>query len=261
MKATEIAIDVEDPYAHFRASARASSPPVKAAAGTTPNDDGHEFSEEEVEEFKPHRREFPPCILFLDSLRCHRKKKFSDMIRDYLECEWKARFNQEQPAKAEKSENDTTSDGTIDRPASVDDDDEDASKSVSFVTSFDRECIRLIEPNVSVCVSVSGGDSSCLMNRSTCFQIPRQSNSSDCGVFLLMYAMEIVRRFPGGLTQEDAEANLSASLSPDMFGDEHVLEFREYLHQLIFCLRSLQERGITEDSVKDEGLEWFTSDR
>lgn len=91
-------------------------------------------------------------------------------------------------------------------------------------------------------------------------QIPRQSNSSDCGVFLLMYAAEVVRRFPAGVTREDLETNLSTSLTPDMFDAENVREFRDYVHQLLFCLRALQRRGLREDLVKDEQLEWFSID-
>lgn len=48
--------------------------------------------EEEMEFSRHHRLESPPCILFMDSLRCHRKKKFAAMIREYLECEWNSRF-------------------------------------------------------------------------------------------------------------------------------------------------------------------------
>lgn len=75
-----------------------------------------------------------------------------------------------------------------------------------------------------------------------------------------MYAAEVVRRFPAGVTREDLETNLSTSLTPDMFDAEHVREFRDYVHQLIFCLRALQKRDQNEGLVKDEQLEWFTID-
>lgn len=92
-------------------------------------------------------------------------------------------------------------------------------------------------------------------------QIPLQTNSSDCGVFLLMYAAEVARRFPAGITQEDIETKFSTTLTAEMFDGDHVLEFRDYLHQLIFCLQSLQKRGLSEAHVKDEELETFTIDR
>lgn len=84
-----------------------------------------------------------------------------------------------------------------------------------------------------------------------------QTNSSDCGVFLLMYAAEVARRFPGGVTREDVESAFGASLTAAMFDLEHVQEFREYLHQLVFCLHALQMRGLSEDLVAAEELERF----
>lgn len=91
-------------------------------------------------------------------------------------------------------------------------------------------------------------------------QIPLQSNSSDCGVFLLMYAALIVRSFPAGVTREDLESNLTSTLTPTVFKDEHVLEFREYLQQLLFSLQFLERHGLPEEKVKDEELEVFTID-
>ncbi|KAG6615357.1 Sentrin-specific protease 7 [Phytophthora cinnamomi] len=107
----------------------------------------------------------------------------------------------------------------------------------TIVTSFDSEGIGLLEPNV-----------------------PLQSNSSDCGVFLLMYAALIVGHFPAGVTREDLESNLTSTLKPTMFKDEHVLEFREYLQQLIFSLQFLEKHGLPEEKVKEEELEVFNID-
>lgn len=87
-----------------------------------------------------------------------------------------------------------------------------------------------------------------------------QTNSSDCGVFLLMYAAEVARRFPAGITREDVDTRFAATLTADMFDLSHVQEFRDYLHQLIFCLHSLQKRGLSEEYVKDEELDTFTID-
>lgn len=176
-----------------------------------------EVEEEEVQSFQEDRLANPPCLLFLDSLRCHRKKKFTKMLRDYLECEWKARY----AASA----------------VSVSKDEEKLDPNESIVTMFDSESIGLLEPN-----------------------IPLQSNSSDCGVFLLMYAASIVHCFPAGVTREDLDNNLTSSLTPTMFRDEHVLEFREYLQQLLFSLQFLETHGISEEKVKDEELEMFTID-
>ncbi|KUF68632.1 Sentrin-specific protease 7 [Phytophthora nicotianae] len=177
-----------------------------------------EIEEEEVLSCQEDRLAYPPCLLFLDSLRCHRKKKFTKMLRDYLECEWKARYASSAAANVSKTE-----DGVDEKE--------------SIVTMFDSESIGLLEPN-----------------------IPLQSNSSDCGVFLLMYAASIVHCFPAGVTREDLENNLTSSLTPTMFRDEHVLEFREYLQQLLFSLQFLEKHGIPEEKVKDEELEMFTID-
>ncbi|KAG6961074.1 hypothetical protein JG687_00007883 [Phytophthora cactorum] len=189
-----------------------------SAVGNDGDSAEEEIEEEEVRSCQEDRLAYPPCLLFLDSLRCHRKKKFTKMLRDYLECEWKARY---------------ASSAAVNVPKTEDGVDEE----VPIVTLFDSESIGLLEPN-----------------------IPLQSNSSDCGVFLLMYAASIVHRFPAGVTREDLENNLTSSLTPDMFRDEHVLEFREYLQQLLFSLQFLEKHGIPEEKVKDEELEMFTID-
>jgi hypothetical protein len=75
-----------------------------------------------------------------------------------------------------------------------------------------------------------------------------------------MYAASIVRRFPIGVNRDAAESNLSSTLTPDMFRDEHVLEFREYLQQLLFSLQFLEKHGLPEQRVKEEGLESFVID-
>ncbi|TDH71378.1 hypothetical protein CCR75_002714 [Bremia lactucae] len=187
----------------------------EGACGTVDGDTAELL--EEVLECKQERLANPPCLLFLDSLRCHRKKKFTKLLRHYLECEWKARY-------ASSAESGSTHDDRFD-------------KDEATVTFFDSESIRLLEPN-----------------------IPLQSNSSDCGVYLLMYAASIVHHFPAGVTRENLENNLTSTLTSGMFQDEHVLEFREYLHQLLFCLQFFANNGISEDKIKDEELETFEID-
>ncbi|KAE9138484.1 hypothetical protein PF005_g14719 [Phytophthora fragariae] len=181
------------------------------------------IEEEELQSCLEDRLTNPPCLLFLDSLRCHRKKKFAKMLRNYLECEWKARFASSAVGSVpkEKTAGDTSA----------------VKEEETIVTSFDSEGIGLLEPN-----------------------IPLQSNSSDCGVFLLMYAASIVRLFPAGVRHEDQDSNLKSTLTSTMFRDEHVLEFREYLHQLLFSLQFLERHGLPEEKVKEEELEVFTID-
>ncbi|RLN47548.1 hypothetical protein BBJ28_00014268 [Nothophytophthora sp. Chile5] len=220
-------VDLVDNFSYFRKDGVVD---VDVENGSAPDavegDDDHPKTEEEVDVEEIEEEELPlcqearlvhpPCLLFLDSLRCHRKKKFTNMLRNYLECEWKARF----------ASSETDDAGGAGAPTDV---------AETIVTSFDADSIGLLEPN-----------------------IPLQSNSSDCGVFLLMYAAAIVRQFPAGVSREDLESHLASTLTPDMFGDEHVLEFRDYLQQLLFCLQSLQERGLSEIHVRDEELEAFT---
>ncbi|KAL7997816.1 putative Ulp1 protease family catalytic domain, papain-like cysteine peptidase superfamily [Plasmopara halstedii] len=192
---------------------------IEENAMSAPENDvlGKNCEEEELQASKDDRLANPPCLLFLDSLRCHRKKKFTEMLRDYFECEWKARY--------------ASSAGIV--SGSYDGFVEDE----SIVSVFDSGSIILCEPN-----------------------IPLQRNSSDCGVFLLMYAALIVHNFPTGVTRKDLENNLAPTLTSDMFQDEHIEEFREYLQQLLFCLQFLEKHGLSEDQVKDEGLEFFTID-
>lgn len=82
--------------------------------------------EEEMEFSRQHRLESPPCILFMDSLRCHRKKKFAAMIRDYLVCEWNSRFMIQNESNNGNDE-----------------------ETVPTAASFDANCLDCIEPEVS----------------------------------------------------------------------------------------------------------------
>ena len=74
---------------------------------------------------------------------------------------------------------------------------------------------------------------------------------------MLLYAVEIVRRFPAGLAAEHLASKLTCTLSKEMFFNEHVQEFRDYLVQLLYALHSLQERGMSEDQIKKEELDNF----
>jgi Ulp1 family protease len=91
-----------------------------------------EVQEEELQSCREDRLANPPCLLFLDSLRCHRKKKFTKMLRGYLECEWKARF----ASSADDQKPRTTVDA------------DGVEEEESLVTVFDSESISLLEPNV-----------------------------------------------------------------------------------------------------------------
>ncbi|TMW65566.1 hypothetical protein Poli38472_008208 [Pythium oligandrum] len=178
--------------------------------------DSEEF--EELEWSSVQRSDYPPCILFLDSLRCHQKKKICSLLRRYLEFEYKIR-HPEKPSQLDLTED--SSDTTQEE----------------VVKTFDAETFKIIEP-----------------------AIPLQENSSDCGVFLLMYTAQILKRFPVGVRHEDLATNLSSSMSKGMFDHDHVRDFRDYLHQLIFTLHKLHQRGLSESHVKDEGLEDFVID-
>ncbi|GMF25634.1 unnamed protein product [Phytophthora fragariaefolia] len=92
-----------------------------------------EIEEEELKSCQDDRLANPPCLLFLDSLRCHRKKKFTKMLRNYLECEWKARFASSTDVSVPKQEIANDADAVEE----------------TVVTSFDSDGIGLLEPNVS----------------------------------------------------------------------------------------------------------------
>jgi hypothetical protein len=209
---------------------------------------------EEEEQLQTERLNNPPCLLFLDSLRCHQKKKICTLLKrygdtlalgrslpcsysrlrfSYIEFEFNARFSATQASEAAStSESDT-------------------------VTSFDLEAMTIIEPEVSSTRETSIFPSHSSWGLSLSFQIPLQSNSSDCGVFLLMYTAQILQRFPAGLCHDDVRSQLTSSLSKQMFDDGHVQEFRDYLHQLIFMLSKIERRGGSEMAIKTEGLEFF----
>ncbi|KAI9906460.1 hypothetical protein PsorP6_002958 [Peronosclerospora sorghi] len=182
-----------------------------------------DIEEKELPSCQQDRLAYPPCLLFLDSLRCHRKKKFTQMLRNYLECEFKARF-------ASTCADSSSKQNLANAADRIHDED-------TILTIFDAESICLLEP-----------------------KIPLQTNNSDCGVFLLMYAASIVRFFPFGVTRADVESNLAPKFTATMFREEHVLEFREYLQQLLFCLQFLGKHGLPERNIIDEGLATFNID-
>ncbi|TYZ65936.1 hypothetical protein PybrP1_007466 [[Pythium] brassicae (nom. inval.)] len=228
-----VIVDLVDPLSQRRAQGDASSSSSSSVADSTttaPQDDcievREEYVEEAIEELEALRRERPPCLLFLDSLKCHRKKKFAAMLREYLESEWTSRHSSSNSHSSSSNGGASPHELT---PRSLDDE--------SIVTHFDPDAFQLLEPD-----------------------IPMQTNSSDCGVFLLMYAAEVARRFPAGVTREDVATQFAATLSADMFDLGHVHEFRDYVHQLLFCLHALQKRGLSEACVKDEELEAFAID-
>lgn len=163
----------EDPFQYFRAmkagstantlTGFASTSTGEAPIGSEVGEKALEYIEEELEESRSRRREYPPCVLFLDSLRCHRKKKFSTMLREYLECEWNSR-NPPPSDPEPKAESATPAgpDGTIDQPATVDEDDEDDEEDAeaeTIVTSFDIGSIGLFEPDVSATMVLTKGSS------------------------------------------------------------------------------------------------------
>ncbi|KAF0698132.1 Aste57867_11228 [Aphanomyces stellatus] len=72
--------------------------------------------------------------------------------------------------------------------------------------------------------------------------VPRQSNTCDCGVFLLLYALELIKRHPLRIDKEDIAAKFRQSLHETMFDHQHIVEFRDYLRQVIGQLSQWQRR-------------------
>ncbi|OQS02423.1 hypothetical protein THRCLA_05207 [Thraustotheca clavata] len=91
--------------------------------------------------------------------------------------------------------------------------------------------------------------------------VPRQSNSCDCGVYLLLYAVEVIKRFPLGVAPNDVANNCRDQLSPTMFATDAVMEFRDYIHQVLSCLSMLQKHRVddTQETLRHEGLTLFTN--
>lgn len=128
-------VDLVDQFSQFRYRSKDEDGhddggAATAAAHQQQQDDcvevREEYYEEEFEEYEALRRERPPCLLFLDSLKCHRKKRFTAMLREYLESEWKSRHS-----GASSSEP---------TPRNIDDE--------SIVTHFEADAFQLLEPDV-----------------------------------------------------------------------------------------------------------------
>lgn len=127
-------VDLVDNFSAFRSTNEQND---DAPGRAKHDDDWVELREEFVDEVlasdEAHRRAHPPCLLFLDSLKCHRKKKFTAMLRAYLEREWQSRND-----------------------ASDNDSDALALDHETIVSSFDASAIALLEPNVrAVCLALS----------------------------------------------------------------------------------------------------------
>lgn len=123
-------VDAVDNFSFFRQGAGDRLKHEAAQDGSV--EVKEEYVEEELEFAQQHRQQHPPCLLFLDSLRCHRKKKFAAMLREYLDREWRNRHGSDN-AEAVAS-------------GGVDDE--------SIVAHFDADTITLLEPEVRANVVV-----------------------------------------------------------------------------------------------------------
>ncbi|KDO34036.1 hypothetical protein SPRG_01310 [Saprolegnia parasitica CBS 223.65] len=91
-------------------------------------------------------------------------------------------------------------------------------------------------------------------------EVPRQSNSCDCGVYLLLYALQVLQQFPDGIFLKHVAAACDPQLTPTMFDTDAVTEHRDYMHQVLLSLSAFQHRRIHDSSAQlaREGLTLFT---
>ncbi|RHZ32102.1 hypothetical protein DYB26_002944 [Aphanomyces astaci] len=103
-------------------------------------------------------------------------------------------------------------------------------------------------------------------------EVPRQTNSCDCGVFVLLYALELIKRYPGGVMTEDVDVQCRTLLNQVMFGHQNVVEFRDYLQTLLGLLSVWQQAEYvppiysftcvifdTKDKLDHAGMGLFTN--
>ncbi|EQC31048.1 hypothetical protein SDRG_11235 [Saprolegnia diclina VS20] len=91
-------------------------------------------------------------------------------------------------------------------------------------------------------------------------EVPRQSNSCDCGVYLLLYALQVLQQFPDGIFLRHVAAACDPQLTPTMFDTDVVTEHRDYMHQVLLSLSTFQHRRVHDSSAQlaREGLQLFT---
>ncbi|CAK4141064.1 unnamed protein product [Aphanomyces euteiches] len=92
-------------------------------------------------------------------------------------------------------------------------------------------------------------------------EVPRQSNSCDCGVFVLLYALELIKRYPVGIDDKDIASKFQESLNEVMFSHQNIVEFRDYLITLIGMLSTWQQSEIfdAKEKIDFAGLGLFTN--
>ncbi|RHY28874.1 hypothetical protein DYB32_005635 [Aphanomyces invadans] len=94
--------------------------------------------------------------------------------------------------------------------------------------TFDVTLATLVEPEVR--------RSSNRLVSTFSAQVPRQTNSCDCGVFVLLYALELIKRYPGGVRKDDVDVQCRNLLHEVMFCHQNIVEFRDYLQTLLGVL-------------------------
>ncbi|ETW04683.1 hypothetical protein H310_03844 [Aphanomyces invadans] len=92
-------------------------------------------------------------------------------------------------------------------------------------------------------------------------EVPRQTNSCDCGVFVLLYALELIKRYPGGVRKDDVDVQCRNLLHEVMFCHQNIVEFRDYLQTLLGVLSVWQSAEIvdTKEKLDRAGMGLFTN--
>ena len=88
-----------------------------------------------------------------------------------------------------------------------------------------------------------------------CFtpNIPKQLNSYDCGVYVLLFGRLVLQQFPFGSTKKQIKDSFPV-LCPTAFQYEDVKKFRDYLKQIVYLVRQLEKESPNRDVVLDDEI-------
>lgn len=137
-----------------------------------------------------------PCILFFDSLNAHPAKEICARLRSYLTHEWRARRSR-------------LSGGTAAAAAAVDNDNNNTERMNDKDRVFTHKSMPRVHPRV-----------------------PKQDNSFDCGVFLLEYAEQVLKRLPH-ISRQDIANNLDSIFRRDLFNADVIMMKRACIRSVI----------------------------
>jgi len=150
-----------------------------------------------------------PCIIFLDSLRCHAPSRVARAIREYLAQEWRAKklHPQQQPPPTQQEPSDSQPENAPSDGGAAHTSSNEASQAhpvLDFIAG-----LRVLQPHA-----------------------PLQENGSDCGVFALQYAEQIFATWPE-VEEDHVESGTLDGLGPETFSQQDITAKRGRLLKMM----------------------------